>query len=56
MNTMVDRRVIAHSAKHSFKVRVRTAGLRAGNHLFSVRARDASKRTTRKTVRFRVCR
>jgi hypothetical protein len=56
VNAMVDRHVIAHNAKHSFKVKVRTKGLRAGNHLFSVRARDASKRTTRKTVRFSVCR
>jgi phospholipase C len=55
-NAMVDRKVIVHSAKHSFKVRVSTKRLHAGNHLFSVRARDASKRTTRKTVRFRVCR
>jgi hypothetical protein len=56
VNAMVDRKVIAHSAKHSFKVRVKAKGLRKGNHLFSVRARDASKRTTRKTVRFKVCR
>jgi hypothetical protein len=55
-NAMVDRKVLAHSAKHSFKVRVKTKALRRGNHLFSVRARDAKKRTTRKTVRFKVCR
>jgi phosphatidylinositol-3-phosphatase len=54
-NAMVDRKVIGHSAKHSFKVKVKTKGLRKGNHLFSVRARDAAKRTTRKTVRFKVC-
>jgi hypothetical protein len=56
VNVMVDRRVIAHSAKHSFKTTVKTKGLRRGNHLLTVRARDASKRTTRKTVRFSVCR
>jgi hypothetical protein len=55
-NAMVDRKVIRHSTKHSFKVKVRTKRLRKGNHLFSVRARDAAKRTTRETVRFKVCR
>jgi hypothetical protein len=55
-NAMVDRKIIAHGAKHSFKVKVKTKRLRNGNHLFSVRSRDAAKRTTRKTVRFKVCR
>jgi hypothetical protein len=54
-NAMVDRRVVVHSAKHAFTVRVKTKHLRRGNHLLTVRARDASRRTTRKTVRFSVC-
>jgi hypothetical protein len=55
-NAMVDRKIVGHSAKHSFRVRVKAKRLHKGNHLFSVRARDAAKRTTRKTVRFKVCR
>ena len=57
VNVMVDRHIFAaYSKTKSFTVKVRTKRLRRGNHLLTARARDASKRTTRKTVRFKVCR
>jgi hypothetical protein len=51
-----DRRMIARRNKRSFRVTVRRKGLHRGNHRLTVRARDASKRTTLKSVVFRVCR
>jgi phospholipase C len=55
VNAMVDRRVLAKRHSKNFTVKVKVKALHRGKHLFSVRARDASKRTTRKTVAFRVC-
>jgi hypothetical protein len=55
VHVMVDRHVFVRRNAHSFTVKVKTKGLRRGNHLLSVRARDASRRSGRTTKRFRIC-
>jgi hypothetical protein len=56
VNVMVDRKKVASRRKKSFKVRVKTTGLRRGKHQLTARASDRKGRAARKTVVFRVCR
>jgi len=56
VHVLLDRRRIAKRKSKSFSVRVSIRGLRRGNHHLTVRARDASKRSSLKMAVFRVCR
>ena len=56
VHVMVDRHVFVRRNAHKLTVRVKIKGLRRGNHLLSVRARDAARRSGRATKRFRICR
>jgi ribosomal protein L28 len=56
VKVLLDRRPIAQRNSKSFRVRVSTSGLRHSGHLLTARARDASRRSGRATVKFRVCR
>ena len=55
VTVMVDRRRIARRRASSFRVRVKTAGLRRGRHRLTVRASDTSGRAARNTKVFRIC-
>jgi hypothetical protein len=56
VHVLVDRRRVAGRRSRSFRVRISTTRLRRGSHHLTVRARDTSRRSARKTVVFRVCR
>jgi hypothetical protein len=56
VQVLLDRRRIAMRNSRNFTVAVRTTRLRRSGHLLTVRARDATRRSGRKTVKFRVCR
>src|SRR5215212_3255835 len=47
VHVMVDRHVFVRRNAHRLTVRVKRKGLRRGNHLLSVRARDAARRSGR---------
>jgi hypothetical protein len=51
-----DSHLLASRKSKKFRLRVRVGGLEAGKHVLTVRARDASNRSKRKSARFRVCR
>jgi hypothetical protein len=55
VHVLLDRKRVAKRNSKSFSVRVGIGGLRPGNHPLTVRARDASRRTTLKSAVFRVC-
>jgi phospholipase C len=55
VHVLLDRRRIARRSSRSFRIQVATANLSRGGHLLTVRARDATRRSGRATVKFRVC-